>query len=1085
MTDVYNDTYGFNNTTLNNTSTEKEADGTLYSVFYQISFAFLVVGGFMIGYELLRQSRFGKYIYAPRLLLLPDQTPEVANGWFCWFRKNKKINEDYILQNNGLDAAMVLKLYRMGYQMFLYIGLFVLIFTLPVNIFCRDRNRSISESTTDLIFGKGVDNDTQSIDNDNVNINQTLNNNDTFGIDNNEINGTLNDSLTKNIYNNYVNKRELQVDIKDFDISNEDERNAFFDEEIRILDNIRNARFQKSSKDSSEKKNDDQNGKGKRKEKENEKENEKEDGKEKENGDDDNVEDGTSIDNPPNNNSTDQSASLNNNTTDPNPNKESLTNDIQKIKNETVEKLKEYNVDIKKYVFFGPMEDKYENFALIHILAVYVILGVICYKLFRLYQDYIASMEKYVKDGGIVQERNLIGEIIQHSTIMVRNIPPELQDDEKLLKWFTKLGIGKIENVVIARSRNKIRRVVEERTKVLNNLESDYVNWLNNIKNKKSGENFLGKLLKKVIEDESDDIGEKAFEENDNYRPKHIIFKYMVVPVKYVDSIHYNEQKLLELTTQIKELRLEAADSKKWSQTAFITFSSHQSAKIAAQLILYSSQNPNIMSASTAPHPNDINYKNLNIRTETKTYRSLMIYVAMYFSCFVLFVIVSATKYDTLKTFLPKLFPNFKDQIDSVFNTIDSSQKLNALFTDFLQVILLNTFLFCVPYILKFLSNLQGFETKSAYANSILKKYYVFLFVTIVLAMAISALVNEIFNGDNIDPNKIVSATTYGLAGRFMEINANQFIQSITNELAKNSLVYLNYGILRLQSFGFEIFRIGAVVSFFLGKLMKKDTPRAQHISKLTATPPDYSIMLAVPLLCFTLFITFSVINPFIPFIGVIYFYLGYQVMKNQFIYVYIKDYESQGHYFITAFNRIIFSLFLFEIFMFGLFLVVFENHKIYPYLVLPSLILTYYFYDYCRKCFKPRIDNVPVDLLISKERNEKYTNLFQRKNIFGKTESFISDYFFTDDSYISCVSHTTSLDSKSNQEILKMSEDQAPDLPPYYEAKSYNNPALTDTLYSPWIPDEAQKVFTEATLNNIVDICKKCIKCDSESRYS
>jgi len=320
-----------------------------------------------------------------------------------------------------------------------------------------------------------------------------------------------------------------------------------------------------------------------------------------------------------------------------------------------------------------------------------------------------------------------------------------------------------------------------------------------------------------------------------------------------------------------------------------------------------------------------------------------------------------------------------------------------------------------------------------------------------------------------------------------MNLNPTQFVQSLTEELTKNSITYFNYGILRLQSFGFEIFRIGAVCSFFLKKLLKKNSPRAQHMAKQMASPPNYSVMLAVPLLCFTIFITFSIVNPFISFVGVVFFFIGYHVMKNQFIYVYIKDYESQGHYFVTAFNRIIFSLFLFEIFMFGYFLAVFsktEGYKKYiPYLIVPSFFITYYFYNYCRKCFKPRIDNVPVDLLISKERNRKYSNHFQRRTIFGRRESFASDYY-SEDSFISCATHITSLDSKPTKEILKISKSQAPDLPPYYEAKSYNNPALTKILYAPWIPDEAQNVFTESTLNNIAAICKDCYKCDKESRF-
>jgi len=1083
------------------------ADGTLYSVLYQIILACTIVGAFMIGYEILRQSRIGKYIYAPRLLLLPDQTPEVANGWFAWFSKNKKVDEDYVLRNNGVDAVMLLKLYRMGYQMFIYIGLYVLVFTLPINILFRNTDENImsiadesngffvennntavsndnkvapTNNGNDNVFngnqpmvdengniinnvqpytdenGNVIDPNTQPVSNENGNnydANANANNNNNANVNNNNYDANANGNVNnfdptqpianqggiKALYHYIFDKRSIQIDIPEFD--NEEERNAYFMNEINSLISGERGLYQvdvgvdgNATADGNE--NNGNNG--------------------NENGDNTINRDGENGDV---------------------ENKEGLMSGVTNIANNTLSELKSF--DVRKYIFFERLKRRKEKFSLFHLTAVYFVVGFICYKLYRIYQEYLEALEKYVKDGGIVQERNMLGEILQHSTIMVRNIPPELQDDERLLNWFSKLGIGKIESVVIARSRNKIRKLVNQRTNILNNLEDDYVKWYENIRDKKTGENFIGERLKSIITDTTDDIGEKVFEDNDLYRPKTVIFKYKVIPSAYVDSIHYNEQELLELTRQIKELRLDAAQSRKWSQTAFITFSNHQSAKIAAQLILYSSRNPNVMSVSTAPHPNDLLYKNLNMRTELKTYRSIIIFVAMYFICFLLAVLVIATKYETLKQVCNKWFPFGKP----VFDIIDNDPKLVGLFQSFFQVILLNAYTTGVPYILKFLSNFQGFETKSDYANSVLKKYYIFLVVMIIFSMAISTLAGNIIDPSNL---KEVTNISNEVASQFFKINFNEFVKHLTGELAKNTITYFNYGILRLQSFGFEIFRIGAVVLYFVKKILKKDTPRAQHLAKQMASPPDYSILLAVPLLCFTLFITFSVVNPFIPFIGAAFFYVGYHVMKNQFLYVYVKEFDSQGKFFVTCFNRIIFSLFLFEFFMFGYFLGVFNyarSAKWIPYLVLPTIIVTYYFSKYCRKCFKPRVNNVPVDLLISKERKEKYTNQYQRQSIFGKSDSFISEYV-EEESFMSCATHITSLDNKPNEEVLKMAEIQAPSLPPYYEAKSYNNPALTETLYSPWISEEAQGIFTEAAVNNIADISRECYRCDKESRF-
>jgi len=1056
-----------NSTFANNTGNQDQTqgeDGTLYSVLYQLLLALAIVGAFMIGYEILRQSRIGKYIYAPRLLLLPDQTPDVANGWFAWCMKNKKIDEEFILKNNGLDSVMVLKLYRMGYNMFLVIGLVVLICTLPINIAYRERNVSIADNVEDCLFcNVSSSNTTETDPNANLNITAVANETDI-----NNLNNTENNIENKSFLNIFNFKRDLQRDVYQLDIAIEEERNEFFNEEMKILNEIKNGKYQVSNDDTNNQ-NDNGDKNGNTAQGDN-------NGNANANGEGVQIEENGNIEgnNGENGEARDRDAHT--------------LGDFSKMANDTLHNVTDnLKFDIKKYIFFDQLKNGKEMFSLFHLACVYFVVCFICYKLFTLYQEYIASVEKYVKDGGIVQERNLFGEILQHSTIMVRNIPPELQDDERLMTWFTKLGIGKIESVVIARSRNRIRRLVEQRTRVLNALEDDYVNWQNNIIAKRTGDGFLGNFLKNVIKNDADDIGEKVFEDNDAYRPKAVIFRYGIIPVRYVDSIHYNEQMLMDLTEQIKELRLEAAQSKKWSQTAFITFSNHQSAKIAAQLILYSAKNPNVMAAGSAPHPNDLLYKNLNIRTERKTYRSIIAYVAMYIVCFLLTIVVMATKYDTLRLFFtdPKLEYL---QMKKVFDFIHSKPKIEALFSSFFQVILLNAYTSCVPYFLKIISNFQGFETKSDYYNSVLKKYYIFLVILIIFSMSLSTLAGNIIDSSNSKMNMTeVSEMSINIANKFMNIDFTKFVRSITTELSKNSIIYFNYGILRLQSFGFEIFRIGAVVSFVISKILKKDSPRAQHLANKMATPPDYSIMLAVPLLCFTLFITFSIVNPFIPFIGALFFFIGYHVMKNQFIYVYIKEFESQGHFFVTCFNRIIFSLYLFEIFMFGYFLAVFSGEdgykKYIPYLIIPTVIITFYFQKYCRKCFKPRIKNVPVDLLISKERKEKYSNEYQRRTIFGRRESFISDYF-SEDSFISCATHVTSLDSKPNKDILKMAEIQAPSLPPYYEAKSYNNPALTEPLYAPWISEEAQAVFTETTVNKISNMCRECYKSDKESRF-
>lgn len=521
-------------------------DSKALSILYQVLLALGTVLIFIIAYELVRKTEFGKRIYAPRLFLLPENTPEISTGWLGWLKNNKKYDEDYILKNNGLDAVMCLKIYRMGYEMFFFIFIVVAVVTIPINLVHRDMEKS-SYNTSDSGKKEVVNNKRffmEEISPVQRELTQNLIEassifNTTTGVDLDRTFTALQENLLQKyqltleeVSQELATQKKRSVELNDLEGEPvaEEEIVRLTEKQLQSLI-LMNVKYLKNENETA-------------------------------------IENGDKTSTP------------------------KAISDIEDVTEKAKSTLEKFDIRV---FFFDTMKKGEEGYAYAHVVIVYFVVIFVCYKLFRTYQDYLSVMEKYIREGGVIQENNILGEVLQHSTIMVRNIPSELQDDEKLTQWFTKLGIGKIENVIIARSRSTIGKEIEKRNVILNNLEIAYGTWINNIKNKKSGEGFLSKYIRMLVKnDESNIIGKVDPEENDLYRPKHFLKAYGIIPIKYVDTIYYYENELLSITENIKSLRYEAANSKKWSQTAFVTFSNHQSAKIAAQLILYSSQNPNV-----------------------------------------------------------------------------------------------------------------------------------------------------------------------------------------------------------------------------------------------------------------------------------------------------------------------------------------------------------------------------------------------------------------------------------------------------------------------------------------------------------
>ncbi|KAL0907241.1 hypothetical protein M5K25_025798 [Dendrobium thyrsiflorum] len=115
---------------------------------------------------------------------------------------------------------------------------------------------------------------------------------------------------------------------------------------------------------------------------------------------------------------------------------------------------------------------------------------------------------------------------------------------------------------------------------------------------------------------------------------------------------------------------------------------------------------------------------------------------------------------------------------------------------------------------------------------------------------------------------------------------------------------------------------------------------------------------------------TCSILAPLIlPFL-MVYFLLGYLIYRNQMLNVYRTKYESGGQLWPVVHNSTIFSLVLAQIIALGVFGI--KKSTVASGLIVPLVIFTLLFHEYCRKRFLPIFKNFSAQALVEMDREDE-----------------------------------------------------------------------------------------------------------------
>ncbi|KAI3494647.1 hypothetical protein L1887_40463 [Cichorium endivia] len=368
----------------------------------------------------------------------------------------------------------------------------------------------------------------------------------------------------------------------------------------------------------------------------------------------------------------------------------------------------------------------------------------------------------------------------------------------------------------------------------------------------------------------------------------------------------------------------------------FVTFQSAASAQIAAQTVHYPI--PAYCTTSMAQEPRDIIWSNIDdLSNNDRRVRQVVVSI---------FIVAVLVFYIPPLVFLASFVFAGRDRESTCPGWIacwTRTSGLRALVQNNLPSLVVIGFNALLPLVLEYSSYLQGLKARSLVEYSLLKKYYLFLMVSVVFIF-------------------LIATTAWGvLAGARRESDARH--RQVCSQLAQGALLL---AVLRDPA-GHSAAAVAAAAAahahltrFY--RLLLTRTPR--EFAELNA-PPTLAMGNVYPqaLLIFTLCILYSIVSPLIVVFGAVYFGIAYVVNKYKLLYVFYKPYESQGQAWPISASRCIWALVLFHVFQFSLFSV--RKQLLMSTLMLPLIVFTFWFAQHLQTTFGPLTEHVNLSSVV------------------------------------------------------------------------------------------------------------------------
>ncbi|XP_074272506.1 CSC1-like protein ERD4 [Silene latifolia] len=385
-----------------------------------------------------------------------------------------------------------------------------------------------------------------------------------------------------------------------------------------------------------------------------------------------------------------------------------------------------------------------------------------------------------------------------------------------------------------------------------------------------------------------------------------------------VDSIEYCNEKINELIPKLEaEQKVTLRDRQLAS--ALIFFSTRVAAASAAQTL--HARTVDSWTVMDAPEPRQLLWSNLSISYYSREVRQYVVYFIVALTVLFYMIPISAISAFTTLENLVKILPFIKPVVNIA--------TIRTVLEAYLPQLALIVFLAMLPKLLMFLSKTEGIPSESHAVRAASGKYFYFSVFNVFLGVTIGGTLYNTFKKIEKDPNN--------------------FPQLLAESLPDNATFFLTFVALKFfVGYGLELSRLVPLIIFHLKKkyLCKTDAD-----VKEAWIPGDLGYATRVPndLLILTIVLCYSVIAPLILVFGVFYFGLGWLILRNQALKVYVPSYESYGRMWPHLHTRFLAALLLYQVTMLGYFS---AKEFIYAVFLIPLPIMTLIFIFVCRKKF-------------------------------------------------------------------------------------------------------------------------------------
>ncbi|CAN7033953.1 hypothetical protein IGI04_031872 [Brassica rapa subsp. trilocularis] len=396
-----------------------------------------------------------------------------------------------------------------------------------------------------------------------------------------------------------------------------------------------------------------------------------------------------------------------------------------------------------------------------------------------------------------------------------------------------------------------------------------------------------------------------------------------------VDSIDYYTKLINESVAKL-EAEQRTVLAEKQQTAAVVFFTDRVTAALAAQSL--HCQMVDKWTVTEAPEPRQLIWENLKIKFFSRIVRQYLIYFLVAIT--ILFYMIPIAFVSAITTLgnLQKALPFIKPIVEIAF--------IRTILQSYLPQIALIVFLAMLPKFLMFLSKSEGIPSQSHAIRAASGKYFYFSVLNVFIGVT---LAGSLF--DNL---------------KALEKKPNSIVTVLATSLPKNATFFLTYVALKFfVGYGLELSRIIPLIIFHL---KKKYLCKTEAEVKEAWYPGDLSYATRVPsdMLILTITFCYSVIAPLILVFGVIYFGLGWLILRNQALKVYVPSYESYGRMWPHIHTRILAALFLFQLVMFG-----YLGAKLFVWatLLVPLIFISLIFGYVCRQKFYKGFEHTALEV--------------------------------------------------------------------------------------------------------------------------